>query len=373
MDRRIERLSAVLTQYSCRLQKNDNLLIQYDGDAAVFLVRQLIRDAYRLGARPFVQHQDSTMRREILLGAEEPQIELYRDLQLQQMEAMDAFIDIRGGENSAELSDVPLDRQLMYDALMTPVDMQRINKTKWVVLRYPSASMAQALGKSQESFEEFFFRVCTMDYEKLSRAMDPLVERMKHTDQVHIVGPGTDLTFSIKGIPVLKAAGEYNIPDGEVYTAPVRDSVNGVICYNAPSSMKGFVYENIRLEISRGQIVKAEGNDSKKINALLDMDPGARYFGEFAFGVNPYICEPMKDTLFDEKICGSFHLTPGDAYEDADNGNRSSLHWDLIQIQRPEYGGGEIWFDGELIRKDGRFVPESLKSLNPENFKEKEE
>ena len=186
---------------------------------------------------------------------------------------------------------------------------------------------------------------------------------------MRITGPGTDLTFSIQGIPTVKCAGELNIPDGEVYTAPVRESVNGVIQYNTPSLSGGFTYENIRFTFKQGKIVQAECNDTRRINQVLDTDPGARYVGEFAIGVNPYITKPMKDTLFDEKIAGSFHFTPGACYDDCPNGNHSAVHWDLVCIQTPEYGGGKMYFDGELIREDGLFVPQDLHCLNPENLK----
>ena len=199
--------------------------------------------------------------------------------------------------------------------------------------------------------------------------MDPLVDLMNRTDKVHILAPGTDLTFSIKGIGAVKCDGLRNIPDGEVYTAPVRDSMNGIISYNTPSEEQGFTYENIVFEIKDGKIVNASSNDDQRINQLLDTDEGSRFFGEFALGVNPCILHPMKDTLFDEKISGSFHLTPGMCYEDAPNGNRSAVHWDLVLIQRPEYGGGEIWFDDVLIRKDGLFVPDELKCLDPDALK----
>ena len=303
------------------------------------------------------------------MGADEKQIEFLNDYQLYQMKGMDAYIAIRAGANSSELADVPSDQLNMYYRLTQPTLDYRVNKTKWVILRYPNPSMAQLAGKSQEAFEDFFFDVCTLDYGKMSKAMDALVDRMNRTDKVRLVGPGTDLTFSIKDIPAIKCAGECNIPDGEVYTAPVKESMNGVISYNTCSEEQGFTYDNIRFEIKKGKIVKATANDTERINALLDTDEGARYFGEFAIGVNPYVLEPMKDTLFDEKICGSFHLTPGMAYEDADNGNKSAVHWDLVMIQREEYGGGEIWFDDELIRKDGLFVTDDLKFLNPENLK----
>ncbi len=369
MDQRINKLSDMLTSYSCDLQKGDRVLIDYEGEVTKPLVCRLIKDCYKLGAKPFVTSRDSRLMREILLGADEDQLSFLNDCELYRMKGMDAYIAIRGNENTAELSDVPSEKLNLYNKLTSPTLDYRVNRTKWVILRYPNPSMAQLANMSQEAFEDFFFNVCTLDYKKMSGAMDSLVDLMNRTDKVRLVGPGTDLRFSIKDIPAIKCDGLRNIPDGEVYTAPVRDSMNGVISYNTPSEEQGFTYENIRFEIKNGKIVKATANNDEKINALLDTDEGARYFGEFAIGVNPYVLTPMKDTLFDEKICGSFHLTPGMCYEDAPNGNASAVHWDLVMIQRPEYGGGEIWFDDVLIRKDGLFVIDELKCLNPENLK----
>lgn len=369
MDPRIIKLSDMLTSYSCDLQQGDRVLIDYEGEATKPLVCQLIKDAYKLSAKPYVNHRDSRILREILLECDEEQIEFLNDYQLYQMKGMDAYIAIRGNENTSELSDVPSEKLKLYNKLTTPTLDYRVNETKWVILRYPNPSMAQLANKSQEAFENFYFDVCTLDYKKMGKAMDSLVELMNRTDKVRITGPGTDLTFSVKDIPAIKCDGLRNIPDGEVYTAPVRESMNGVITYNTPSEEQGFTYENIRFEIKDGKIINATANDTEKINALLDTDEGARYFGEFAIGVNPYVLEPMKDTLFDEKICGSFHLTPGMCYEDAPNGNKSAVHWDLVMIQRPEYGGGEIYFDDVLIRKDGLFVIDELLCLNPENLK----
>ncbi len=369
MDSRIEKLSKLLTSYSCELKKGEKVLIDYEGECCRPLVRQLIKDSYKLGARPYVNHRDSSILREILLNADENQIEFLNDYQLYQMKGMDAYIAVRGGENTSELADVPSEKMNMYYKLTSPTLDYRVNKTKWVILRYPVPSMAQLAGMSQEAFEDFFFDVCTLDYKKMSKAMDSLADLMNKTDKVRLTGPGTDLTFSIKDIPAVKCDGLRNIPDGEVYTAPVKDSMNGVISYNTFSEEQGFTFENIRFEIENGKIVNATANDTYRINELLDTDEGARYFGEFAIGVNPFVLTPMKDTLFDEKICGSFHLTPGKCYEDAYNGNNSAVHWDLVMIQRPEYGGGEIYFDDVLIRKDGIFVIDELKGLNPENLK----
>lgn len=369
MDPRIKELSELLVNYSCDIQPGDKVLISYEGECCKNLARQLIKDVYKAGGLPYSEIRDAAITREILLNCTEEQIMFKDKCDLEQMKGMQAYIAIRAGNNTAELADVPSEKLNMYSKLSRPTLDYRVNETKWVVLRYPNYSMAQLANTSLENFEDFYFDVCTLDYRKMSEAMTPLVELMNRTDKVQIKGPGTDLTFSIKGIGAVKCDGLRNIPDGEVYTAPVRESMNGIISYNTPSEEQGFTYENIVFEVENGKIVKATANDTKKINDLLDVDEGARYFGEFAIGVNPYILHPMKDTLFDEKIAGSFHLTPGMCYEDAPNGNKSANHWDLVMIQRPEYGGGEIWFDDVLIRKDGIFVLPELEGLNPENLK----
>ena len=368
MDERVSRLAKLLTGYSCRLNKGEKVLIEYTGSSCRPLIKELIKEAYALGAVPFVNISDPQITRQLLMNADEDQLAFKNEVDMMQMKGMDAYIAVRASDNTSELSDVPSDKLALENRMSGPVLDERVNNTKWVVLRYPNDAMAQLAGMSNEAFEDFYFKVCKLDYGKMSKAMDALVSYMEKTDKVRLKGPGTDLTFSIKGIPAIKCDGQCNIPDGEVYTAPVRDSMNGIISYNTPSEEMGFTYENIVFEIENGRIVKATANDNDRINALLDTDEGARYFGEFAIGVNPFVLEPMKDTLFDEKICGSFHLTPGASYEDAPNGNHSAVHWDLVMIQRPEYGGGEIWFDDVLIRKDGLFTVPELECLNPENL-----
>ena len=369
MDKRIEKLSDILINYSCNLKKGERILIDYSEMDCIPLIKQLIRDAYKAGAQPFTNADNMAVKRELLLGASSEQLEFRNELELARMKGMDAYIAVRALNNISELSDIPAEKMSLFEKAMSPTLRYRVEQTKWCVLRYPTNSMAQQAGMSQEAFEDFFFDVCTLDYRKMSKAMDPLKALMEKTDRVRIVGPGTDLKFSIKGIGAVKCDGERNIPDGEVYTAPVKDSMNGVVQYNTASLEHGFTYENVRFEVENGRIVKATANDTERINALLDTDEGARYFGEFSFGLNPFIMEPMKDILFDEKISGSFHLTPGMCYDDAPNGNKSAVHWDLVNIQRPEYGGGEIWFDDVLIRKDGLFVVPELECLNPGNLK----
>lgn len=369
-DPRIITLAKNLINYSCELKKGEKVLIEAIG-LETPLVTELVKEAYIAGAIPFVTIKDKEVDRAILMNCSKEQLEMMAKYEAQRMSDMDAYIGVRAGNNITETSDVPGENMSMnMKYLWNPVHGAiRVPKTKWVVLRYPNYAMAQSAGSSTEAFEDFYFNVCNLDYSKMSKAMDSLVTLMEKTDKVRIAGPSTDLSFSIKGIPAIKCDGRLNIPDGEVYTAPVKDSVNGVISYNTPAVYNGFTFENIKLEFKDGKIINATANDNERINKIFDTDDGSRFVGEFAIGVNPYILKPMKDTLFDEKIAGSIHFTPGASYDDAFNGNKSSVHWDLVFIQRPEYGGGEIYFDDVLIRKDGLFVIDELKGLNPQNLK----
>lgn len=370
MDPRIKKLAKTLVNYSCRVQKGEKVLVECVGSSALPLVRAIINEIYKAGGLPFTDLKDYSVIREILKETTVEQLKSMAKYELTRIKEMAAFIGIRASDNISELSDISPDKMADYmKYYIEAINNIRINNSKWVVLRYPNKSMAQLANTSMESFEDFYFDVCNMDYDKMSKAMDNLVELMNKTDKVHITSKDTDLSFSIKDIPAVKCAGEFNLPDGEVFTAPVKSSVNGKLAFNCPAVYQGVTYENIKLKLKDGKIIEASSNDTERINKVLDTDKGARYIGEFAIGVNPYITYPMKDTLFDEKIMGSFHFTPGKCYKEASNGNDSAIHWDLVCIQTQEYGGGEIHFDGVLIRKDGRFVIPKLKGLNPENLK----
>ncbi|MGC4016353.1 MAG: aminopeptidase [Luteolibacter sp.] len=363
-DARIDALARQLVRYSTSLKKGEKVLIDlYDVPDSIGIA--LIREARAKGAVPVVRIHDSRITREMLFGAEDAQYSIISKHLLAEMKDMDAYLAIRGSHNIAESSDVPAERMKLAMKHLRPVIDHRVKKTKWCVLRWPTPAMAQQAGMSTEAFENFYFDVCLLDYKALIPAMNALKKLMDKTDRVEITGPGTHLKFSIKDIPAIVCGGTHNIPDGEVFTAPVRDSVEGVITYNAPTIYQGIPFDNVKLEFAKGKVVKADaGAKTKQLNKILDSDEGARYIGEFAIGFHPVIREPMRDILFDEKIAGSFHFTPGQAYEEADNGNRSQVHWDLVNIQRKDYGGGEIKFDGKVIRKDGKFLPAALAKLN---------
>ena len=369
-DPRYEKLAGILVEHSTQVQKEDNVLIEAI-DIPDEMIIALIREVRNHDGNPVVTLKHNRIQRELIKEDTGGSITLAADYETYRMGKIDAYIGVRGSLNITELSDVSTKAINRYQTeWLKPVHFDiRVPRTKWVVLRWPTPSMAQQAGRSTEAFESFYFDVCTLDYSKMAEAMQPLIQLMSSTDRVRLTGPGTDLQFRTKDIPVIGCSGSHNIPDGECFTSPVRDSVEGMIHFNTPTLFQGVTFTDVELAFENGQIVKATANNTGKLNKILDTDEGARYIGEFAIGFNPYIQRPILDILFDEKIAGSFHLTPGQAYEDADNGNRSTVHWDMVMIQTPEFGGGEIHFDDELIRKDGRFLPEDLDPLNPEQLK----
>ncbi len=369
-DPRYDKLAALLVNYSTKVQPGDNVMIAVS-DAPEDMTISLVRAVYDAGGYPFVRETGSRVSRAVQLGVDEESTRRRADVAAYEMRKMQCYIRVAGADNITEQADVSTEKKAIVEKLFVkPVHYDiRVKHTRWVGLRFPTPSMAQLANTSTEAFEDFFFDVCTADYASMAEAMKPLVELMENTDMVRIVGPDTDLRFSIAGIPVIPCAGEMNIPDGEVFTAPVKDSIEGHIHYNSKTLFRGTVFEDVRLTFEKGRIAEAMANRTDELNAILDSDDGARYVGEFAIGVNPLIKEPMLDTLFDEKISGSIHLTPGNAYEDeADNGNRSTIHWDIVLLQDAAHGGGEVYFDDVLVRRDGLFVPAELQALNPDRM-----
>jgi aminopeptidase len=370
-DPRVEKLADLLINYSVALKPGEKVLLEAI-DVPHSFTKAVVAAAAKAGGAALVLLKSNEVNRALMLGGNDASWNLTADVERLQMENVQCYIGARGNDNVSEISDVPQEKQRIFESTVwkrVHSDI-RVRKTRWVVLRWPSPSMAQMAEMSTEAFEDFYFNVCTLDYAKLSRAMQPLKDLMNKTDKVRLKGPrDTDLTFSIKGVPAIACDGKANIPDGEVFTAPVRDSVNGVIHYNCPTIYRGATHNDIRLTFKNGKIIDATSTNTARLNEVLNTDEGARYIGEFAIGVNPWCTKPMKDILFDEKIAGSIHFTPGACYDEAGNQNMSAIHWDMVMRQDPEAGGGEIWFDDVLVRKDGLFVVKELEGLNPENLK----
>lgn len=367
-------LARLLVRHSTALEPGEKILIEAT-TVPVEMVQALIQEAVAVKAVPFVILKDNEVLRELYAAGDadstRARISLMADIEMHAMKQMDAYVGLRGSHNISEFAQVPQEKmKLFQDLLLQPVHFQvRVPKTKWVVLRWPTPSMAQEARMSTSAFEEFYYSVCLVDYERMARAVEPLQALMERTDRVRLKASDTDLSMSIKGIGVIPCYGLRNVPDGECFTAPVRNSVNGRVHFNARTVYNGVQLSDVTLDFEAGEVVRATASDTAALTQILDSDPGSRFLGEFSLAFNPYITTPMCDILFDEKIQGSLHMALGSAYGTADNGNRSSVHWDLVLMQNKEHGGGEVWFDDRLIRKDGRFVVPELEGLNPERLR----
>lgn len=363
-DPRITKLSKQVMGYSLSLKPGESVIIEAWDGCDDFVI-EFIKAAQELGAYPYVVREDKKIMRVLMLKGDEEYWKKWYEHRIVQMDGMDAFVAIRKDDNCFEYSDIPTEKLELYNKYNGMLHFRQRNfKMKWCILRYPNPSMAQLSGVSTEEFENFFFDVNCIDYKRLNEIAMSLYKVCNRTDKVRIVAPGTDLTFSIKGRCGLWACcGIFNRPCGETGMTIVQGTANGTIRYNVPSSYQGTTFENVELTFRDGVIVKATSNHTELLNKILDTDEGARKIGEFAIGFNPLITKPMLDTLFDEKMRMSLHFTPGNG-----NNNPSAIHWDLVQSHDPAYGGGEIWFDDVLIRKDGLFVIDELKCMNPDEL-----
>ena len=363
---KLNKLAKTIVNYSLHLKENSKVLVSFTNEASP-LVEELINEAKKVNAIMVLNMYNPKLNSLLASTNNDERIELIRKTKEFEVNNYDAFIAINYTYNDYETKNVPPEMRIKLGTATQEVDDIRINQREWVLLNYPSPVDAFKAKMTSTDFNKFALDVMTVDYEKMSSDIKPLKDLMERTDKVRIVSPGTDLTFSIKGLPAIPCTGEKNIPDGELYSAPVKNSVNGTITYNTPSPYQGNVFNHVSLTFQDGKIIKATcDEDDEKLNEIFNTDEGARYVGEFSLGFNPKILYPMGDILYDEKILGSLHFTPGRCYADCDNGNRSSIHWDMVLIQREDFGGGEIYFDDVLIRKDGKFVLDELKVLNYE-------
>jgi aminopeptidase len=369
-DPRVTAFAELLVHHACDVQRGDNVLIEVI-DAPVECTTALVHAVHAAGGQPLVELRSRAVERALHRNSTREQWEVTADVEAFQTSRVQCYIVIRGSHNITELADVPeASHRNYHQTVWRRVHREhRLPNTRWVVARWPSSSMAQLAGMSTHAFEDYFFDVCTVDYARLERAMQPLQELVARTDRVRLQGPGeTELAFSISGIPAVPFAGRKNIPDGELLTAPVVDSVEGTIEFNCPTIYQGSAHDRVRLVFREGRAVEATSSNPDALRDTLGTDEGARRVGEFAIGVNPLCTRPIRDVLFDEKMAGSVHLALGNSYAFAFNGNRSDIHWDLVLLQTSGYGGGEMWFDDRLVRKDGHFVAPELEGLNPDRL-----
>jgi aminopeptidase len=363
-DPRVSQLARIIINYSTRVNKGDMVVMNASGTGAIPLVKELYKLSLEKGAR-YVTYDISIpeISCDFYNIAAPEQVSYFPQHELDLMKRATVYIGIAAADNSMVLANANQENMVLYTKTMKPIQDERVKHTRWLVTRYPTHSAAQDAKMSLEEFENFLFSACNINWQKEAKKQEELKRIMEKTDEVKLVASDTSLTFSIKRMPAIKCCGRQNMPDGEVFTAPIKDSINGSITFNCPTIYQGKEYNSIRLKFKRGKIVEATspGKD-RELNKVLDTDEGARYVGEFSLGVNPQIQIPMRNILFDEKISGSIHMAMGNCYDECNNGNTSAIHWDMVKLLR---GDGKIFFDGKLIQKDGRFVHTRLTSLNP--------
>ncbi|MEW4412202.1 aminopeptidase [Clostridium sp. AN503] len=364
-DSRIERMARQVVEYSVHLKPGEKVLIDV-WDEAYDFAAALMDAAQKAGAYPYLNLQSMALNRRMIMASTEESMEAWYRYENYRMEDMDAYIVVRKNNNIRVYEGIPAGQMKLYNQYYGKLHYgTRLVKTKWCVLRYPNDSFAQTAGMSTEALEDFFFDTCCLNYKRMNELAAPLNELMMRSDRVEIRAPGTELSFSVKGCCKPSACGIFNIPCGETGMPIIPESANGCISYNLPSFFQNTLFEGIRLTLKDGIITEAVSSHQERMDQILDTDENARRIGEFAMGFNPYITRPVQDTLFDEKMAMSMHFTPGNdsIY------NPSAIHWDMVTSHDKKMGGGEIYVDGVLIRKDGLFVLDELKQLNPDNLK----
>ena len=361
---RVRKLAKIIVNHSLKVKENTKVLITYDGVESIPLVKEIVKEVINNHGIVNVEYVNQDIDNYIKEHLSDEIILDRTNKMKYQVENYDCFVRLcyRQSDYYGKNVNKEMNNKLMES--MKPYKEMQVNERRWVLLNYPSLVDSNKAHMTPDEFYDFAFSTMTVDYDKMYNDMLPLKELMEKTDKVRIVAPNTDITFSIKGLPAIICAGESNIPDGECFTAPVKNSVNGTITYNVDSPYHGEIFRNVSLTFKEGKIIKASSSNNEKLKEIFETDEGARYVGEFSLGLNPVIMEPMGDILYDEKIAGSLHFTPGCSYDECPNGNKSNIHWDLVLIQREEYGGGEIYFDDVLIRKNGLFVLPELENLN---------
>lgn len=360
-------LASTIVEHSIKVQEGDNVLISVETMEPLPLVKEIIKKIQECKGNVSVKIFDPFIEATILNKTLDSKLDLLYKYNEFEVNNYDCFIRIYCNQNDYEDNFVDNEIRKKVNKKLESLHNIMIDERRWVLLQYPSRVDAYKAKMSYDEFYNFSMSAMCEDYKQMALDIKPLKELMEKTNKVRLTGAYTDITFSILGMPVIPCCGEANIPDGECYTAPIRDSVNGIIKYNTLSPYQGDIYSGVTLEFKDGKIIKAYCDDktkNDKLNKIFDTDEGARYIGEFSIGLNKKILYPMGDILFDEKIKGSIHFTPGKAYKDSYNGNDSTIHWDMVLIQREDFGGGNIYFDDVLIRENGIFVLDSLKHLN---------
>ena len=359
-DERLKKLARVLVDYSIEAGEGEQVVVS-GGAAAELLIKEVYTRLLDVGAIPVPQVTLPGMQELFFGHAKEIHYEETPSVVRALYEGADAFISIMAPQNTKALAAVNPQKQQALSKRDKALQEMVLGKDRWALTLFPTNALAQESEMSLAEYEEFVFEAMALNeddpvryWREKAEEQGRLIERLEQADEVHITGPGTDLTLSIKGRKFLNGDGTHNMPCGEVFTGPVEDSANGEVFFGIPVAVAGREVSGVRLRFEGGRVVESSAEKGEEyLNAMLDADEGARALGELGIGTNYGIPRATKNILFDEKLGGTVHLAVGRSYEKTGGKNESSVHWDLISDLRE---GGELYLDGELLQRDGKFL-----------------
>lgn len=352
MDQRDEKLANILVHYSIKAKKGDKVIIDFH-EAGKTLALEVYKKLLDIGAFVYLEAKLDGFEHAYYKHASSEQINHVFDFEHEKPDEVDARVVIRSSFNSKEMSNIAPEKIAARRKTMQPFLNKYVEK-RWILTYYPSHGMAQEADMSLEEYKEFYFKTCLLDWESVKESQEKLKNAIDDGKVMRVVGEKTDITLSMEGRDGIKCCGEHNMPDGEVFYAPVETQVNGHVYFDLPSIFSGKEVKGIYLEFENGKIIKATAEKNQELlHAILSTDEGSKYLGEVGIGTNFQITKPTKEILFDEKIGGSIHMAVGRAYKEGGGQNESAIHWDMIKDLRKK---GEIYIDGKLIQKNGKFL-----------------
>lgn len=353
IDQRWEQLASILVRYSTNVQPGDRVLIAVIEAHTLPLARAVHAEVVRAGGLPYIEFQSAVMERDLLRHGSPEQVAWVPEPQKAGMEWADVYIALRGASNPHELDGIGAERIAARRKAMGVISTLRTEKTRWVLIRVPDVSFAQAAELSHDDMMAFFFRAVLRDWERERTQYEKIRKLVAGGRHIELIGNGTHLTCSTEGRTYEIDDGHINMPGGEIFTAPLEDSVEGEISFEFPGVYAGRYIPGIQLRFSKGLVVDATAEENQDLlERLLDMDSGSRRVGEFGIGLNRGVDRFCGDILFDEKIYGTVHIALGRSYQICGGRNDSALHWDIIKDTR---SSGRLLVDGKIVLEDGQF------------------
>jgi aminopeptidase len=354
MDKRWHQLADILVNYSAKVRAGERVMIAMHETATLPLVRAVHAAATQAGAYVQVQFLSDYMAHATMRYGSPAQIAWVPEIEAYGMEWADVYFGLRGAHNLYQFADIDAKTLASQRQTLGKISALRWQKTRWCLVRVPNAALAQQARTDLDTVLDMFFSACLRDWPAETQHWQAIAGRLSQGRQVRLVGRETDLRFSVEGRRWAVADGRFNMPDGEIWTAPVNSTLNGHIFFEFPGVLGGRTVENIRLKWEDGRLVHATaGSNEDFLHEILSLDAGASKLGEFAFGTNKAIDRFCYDILLDEKIGGTVHIALGRAYPEVGGTNQSAIHWDIVKDTRQE---GEVYLDGTKVWEKGRFL-----------------